>query len=397
MVGAALLAEADTAGTPVVYAPDVTAMAAAVCALRAAGHEPLAGFSFYSTDAERAFAARAALVEAVPVRSLAGGVHASARPEATLRAGFDLVAIGEGEGTLVELVRALGDGRPVEGVPGLAWLEGGQLRRSGPAPRHPLDRFPAFYAPLRRFNPIEITRGCVYACRFCQTPFAFSARFRHRSVEDVAAHVAAMAAAGLDYVRFVSPTALSYGSPDAGVRLDRVEALLRAVRAAMPRGRIYFGTFPSELRPEHVSAEAVALVRAWCDNDSLAIGGQSGSEALLARTRRGHGVDDIVRAVELSVAGGLRPDVDLLFGLPGESPEEQLATVALAERLVALGARVHSHAFLPLPGTPLGEARPAPIDPRVGAAIARLESKGAAWGQWRRQLEDARRLGRPTA
>ena len=29
---------------------------------------------------------------------------------------------------------------------------------------------------------LEITRGCVYACSFCQTPFMFKARFRHRSV-----------------------------------------------------------------------------------------------------------------------------------------------------------------------------------------------------------------------
>ena len=40
---------------------------------------------------------------------------------------------------------------------------------------------------------------------------------------------------------------LGYGSDDTSVNLGQVEALLAAVREAIgPRGKVYFGTFPSE-------------------------------------------------------------------------------------------------------------------------------------------------------
>src|SRR5262249_42571223 len=159
--------------------------------------------------------------------------------------------------------------------------------------------------------------GCVYACSFCQTPFMFKARFRHRSVGNVRAHVRAMVAGGLRYIRYVSPTSLSYGSDDTAVNLAAVEALLAGVRGEPAAGgKQYFGTFPSEVRPEHVSAEALALIARYADNRSLVIGGQSGSERLLAATHRGHDVAAIERAVALCAEAGFRADVDFLFGLP---------------------------------------------------------------------------------
>jgi radical SAM superfamily enzyme YgiQ (UPF0313 family) len=139
------------------------------------------------------------------------------------------------------------------------------------------------------------------------------------------------------------------------------------------------------VRPEHVTDDALAVIARWCDNRSLVIGGQSGSDRMLADMHRGHTVADVVRSVEVAVRNGFRPDVDLLLGMPGETPDDRLATVALAEQLVALGARMHSHAFMPLPGTPLKNAVPTPIEPDVGAALERLESRGASYGQWRAQ------------
>jgi len=61
---------------------------------------------------------------------------------------------------------------------------------------------------------------------------------------------------------------------------------------------------------------------------------------------------------------------------------------------------VHSHAFMPLPGTPLAGAEPTPIARDLADAVARLESRGAAYGQWRQQqavadeLVQVRRLRR---
>jgi len=223
----------------------------------------------------------------------------------------------------------------------------------------------------------------------------FKARFRHRSVANVRAHVDEMAKAGMRYVRFLTPTSLSYGATGTEPDLDAVEALLASVREGIgPEGKVYFGTFPSEVRPEHVSPRALAILARWVDNRSLVIGGQSGSDRVLTATRRGHGVAEVERAVRLCVEAGFRPDVDFLLGLPGESREDREASMKLAEELVAMGARIHSHAFMPLPGTPLRDDAPEAIEPETMLRMARLESQGRAYGQWRKQLVTAQDLVR---
>jgi B12-binding domain/radical SAM domain protein len=389
VVSGALDADPRTRGIEPIFA---RTRGDAVAAMRAASGPVVVAWSFYSTD----FARAADDLAWVRARSgdalhLAGGVHATAEPLATLRAGFDLLAIGEGESTAVAIFTALLDGRDPRGLRGTAHLANDVLITSGLGDRKPLDAFPPFDARRRKFNPIEITRGCVFACSFCQTPFMFKARFRHRSVADVCRHARAMRASGRQrYLRFLTPTALSYGSDDAGVNLAAVEELLGSLRATVgPDAKIYFGTFPCEVRPEHVSERALAILRRFADNDTLVIGGQSGSDRVLDATHRGHSVADTERAVRLARAAGFEPHVDFLFGLPGETAEDQALTVAFAEKLVELGARIHSHGFMPLPGTPLAGAAPTPVDAAGAERLAHLESRGQMYGQWRGQLLDA--------
>lgn len=413
IVSAALGADARTRALEVRFCPGRAALAEAIRDVLARGERPVACWSFYSSD----FSVSASDLAWVRARAegalhVAGGAHASAEPLQTLRAGFDLAALGEGEATAVELFAALADGAlpvgpggpppawaagaPVRAVQGLAHLDpAGALASRGPGERRPLDDFPAFHVAAGKWNAIEITRGCVYACTFCQTPTLFKARFRHRSAPDVHRHVRAMVAGGGRYVRFLTPTSLSYGAEGTEVRLEAIEALLAGCREALgAQGKLYFGTFPSEVRPEHVSPEALRLLKRYVDNDSLVIGGQSGSQRVLDQTRRGHSVEAVERAVRLCLEAGFRPDVDFLLGLPGEAPEDRAASLALARKLVDQGARIHSHAFLPLPGTPLRGAEPVALEPETTRAMERLESEGAMYGQWRRQQEIAQELVR---
>ncbi|NUO52557.1 MAG: TIGR04013 family B12-binding domain/radical SAM domain-containing protein, partial [Polyangiaceae bacterium] len=327
---------------------------------------------------------------------IAGGVHATAEPAQTLRAGFDLVALGEGERTIIDLVLAKAAGTDPRAVQGLGWLDDlGTYRSSGAGERVVLDEWPAHNARDWRFCPIEVTRGCVYACRFCQTPYVFKARFRHRSVANVREHVRAMKSAGLPYVRFLSPTALSYGATGTEVNLAAIEELLAATREELgPTHKIFFGTFPSEVRPEHVTDDVLRVMKRWVNNDNIVIGGQSGSQRVLESSLRGHDVADVVRAVEACVRHGFAPNVDMLFGLPGEEHEDMEATRALMQRLVALGARVHAHTFLPLPGTPLGSALPGTVAPELARDLELLEARGRSYGNWRAQIVSADRLHR---
>ncbi len=316
---------------------------------------------------------------------VAGGPHPTADPAGTLALGFDLVAIGEGEGTLTALLSRLAAGEGPAG-PGLAWRDGNDVRVGRPAPAVDLDAVPPFPSRLPRLGPIEITRGCEHACRFCQTTHLHGGRVRHRSASRVAEAAREIVRRGGRDIRFVSPSALSWGSGGGEPRPEAVDELLSRVReAAGAAARIWFGTFPSEVRPEHVSPEALRVLRRHVENDHLAIGGQSGSDAVLDACHRGHRAEDVRRAVRLAREAGFRSRVDLIFGLPGESPDDAAATRSLAAELAAAGAEIHAHAFLPLPGTPWARAEPGRIDDETRALLDRLAGQGRASGPWRIQ------------
>lgn len=384
----AVLAHPASRALPVEVARTPQELARRAAAVLAAGRTPVVGWSFYTASAAEVAAELAAVRAALKdgrVLHVAGGPHASGAPEATLRAGFDLAAVGEGEETLPRLLAAVDAGEEPRALPGLAWLEGGALRTSGRADPVDLDAFPAGAPALGRTGPVEITRGCVWGCRFCQTPFLFRARFRHRGLAAIREALRARRAARAVDVRFVTPSALSWGSPDGGCDLAAIEALLataREVAGPPARGaRVLFGTFPSELRPEHVSPRALALLRRYCDNRQVILGGQSGSDRLLGLMGRGHDAEAVERAVAVAVEAGFRPSVDFVFGLPGETEEDRAATRRQLERLARAGARVHVHAFDPLPGTPWRGEPPGAIDPATAALLARLHTGGRAYGE----------------
>ncbi|ROP27860.1 B12-binding domain/radical SAM domain protein [Couchioplanes caeruleus] len=360
----------------------------------AAGARVLVLWSFYSPDAA-SLAAELAQIRSVVddprVRHVAGGVHATAEPVQTLDAGWDVAAVGEGETTLLRLVDAAGD---PAGVTGLVYRDAqGALVRTGRPQRRPLDDFRGFSLRWDRFNALEITRGCVFSCRFCQTPFMFSARFRHRSAGNVRWHVDRMRERGLRDVRFITPTALSYGSQTDEPNLAAVEELLATCKEGIgPEGRVFFGSFPSEIRPEHVSREALRLVKRYCANNNIIVGAQSGSDRVLDAAKRGHGVDDVKRAVCLGVEEGFRINVDMIFGMPGEGATEVAESLALAGELADLGARIHAHTFMPLPGTPWRDAPPGDVDPATISEVDRLSRRGALYGHWQKQRGHAARL-----
>jgi B12-binding domain/radical SAM domain protein len=383
---AAVEAHPASRAVPVAVARSPGSVAEAVRAALARGRSAVVGWSFHTAsfaDVQAELARVRAATPGAGVLHLAGGAHASGAPEATLRGGFDLAAIGEGEETLPRLLAAIAAEDDPRRVPGLAWLDGGALRTSGRAAAVDLDAFPAGAPRSGRVGPIEITRGCAWACRFCQTPVLFRARLRHRSVESVRRAVRLQRAIREIDVRFVTPSALSYGSAGPGCDLAAVEALLAAAREEAGARRVIFGAFPSETRPEHVSARALALVRRFCDNRTLVIGGQSGSDRLLRSMGRGHGAEEVTRAAAVAIEAGFRPSVDFIFGLPGETEDDRAATRAQLERLARMGARVHAHAFDPLPGTPWGREPRGAVDPATGALLARLHRSGRAYGEWR--------------
>jgi len=318
---------------------------------------------------------------------VAGGPQPSGAPEKVLEAGCDAVVIGEGEEALPTLLAELargGDG----GIPGVFRLRdaraGGRPRRARPVE---LDRYPPISVRYRRFGPIEISRGCPHACLFCQTSRLHGTRMRHRSTAAILEAVRLMCREGKRAFRAITPDAFAYGSCD-GIHLNvaAVAQLLEHVRAALgPDGQLFFGSFPSEVRPEHVTVELLTLVHRYANNDNIVIGARSGSPRMLQRLHRGHTVDDVVAATEAARQAGFKVYVDFIFGLPDETDDDRAQTLALMRRLADAGARLHAHTFMPLAGTRYGDRLPGAMDPALRREVHRLMHAGALFGRWEQQ------------
>lgn len=332
---------------------------------------------------------------------VAGGPHASGDAAGTLAMGFDAVFIGEGELSFPAFLRRLAEARrDFSDIPGLAFLDGRgekpRVVRTGRAAPIALDaRYPSIGVRHRRLGAIEIGRGCPHACGFCQTPFLHGARMRYRPLDNVLWHIEHLVEAGFRDIRFVTPDALAYLSDD-GVHPDyaRLEQALRAMREAARGAKIKFGEFPSEMRPEYITAELAQLIDRYSDAAYVAIGAQSGSEHMLAAMHREHDVAAVERAVAHLVAHCRKLKkvyVDFIAGLPGESAQDEAMSQQLMERLTRISPKVciHSHTFMPLPGTPMQFMPPGSVGKTTRSTFEKLSRRGQEWGDWQEQEEIA--------
>jgi radical SAM superfamily enzyme YgiQ (UPF0313 family) len=198
--------------------------------------------------------------------------------------------------------------------------------------------------------------------------------------------------------RLLLPNALGYGSSTPGEpNCEMLEELLRRATLAAGAGRVFLGSFPSEMRPDYVTPEAVGILKLYVSNRQVVIGAQSGSRRLLDVLRRGHSADLIEEACRVVAGHGFLPTVDLMFGFPAEEPADREATFDLAERLRRARAIINMHFFMPLPGTPLAGAVPRFLKASERDRLEELAWKGVIRGRWRRQEEIAQEWssGRP--
>jgi len=326
-------------------------------------------------------------LKSLNVPSVGGGPHATGDPYGTiLSLNFNYAFVGEVEDSLDELLGLLFHGGDPTEVRGLAWFEGGRIRLNGRGQVKDLDKFPPF-APIHRlFNPIELTRGCIYACKYCQVSYAFTANLRHRSVENVIKWSNYMFERGIKDLRFISPDVLSYGALGKEVNFSKLLELFEGLSKVREKGaKVYLGSFPSEVRPEKVSEDIASTLRRYVDNDRIAIGAQTGSDSLLKAIGRGHTSEDVLNSVETLTKHGFKVDVDYIFGLPGETDEDIQATLNHISRVLKLGGKAHIHTFIPLPGTPYALAEPGRISPEVKKKLLKLVGEGKAYGNWLRQ------------
>ena len=138
-----------------------------------------------------------------------GGVHPTLCPHSTLKDDLcDIVVLGEGEITIIELADCLREGGDLSQVPGIGYKDGGRLRFSPkrpmiedldviPRPNYDLLEMDHYFtrAPSTEEAQLQIvtSRGCPFDCEFCYNLKFNERRFRYYSAERVVSDIVHLA------------------------------------------------------------------------------------------------------------------------------------------------------------------------------------------------------------
>ena len=166
---------------------------------------------------------------------------------------------------------------------------------------------------------------CNYKCSFC-----FYATSPVPALREMTRYVEALEQE-LEWIRPETPLRQLYvggGTPTA-LPPELLDRLLEAVFARVTAGE---EVNTVECSPESVREEHVRVLKRH-GVERVCMGVQSGEEGIRRTLNRRHGDGQLLDAVELLVGSGLLVNIDLIYGLPGQSEESFRADFALvAER-----------------------------------------------------------------
>jgi len=251
-----------------------------------------------------------------------------------LRQGCEFVLIGEAEDSLLQVVRAICDGRDASGMPGVAWLRrsntGKVLEKQPPAAA---SRFAGFPAPARDLIDMRqyrdawlaahgtfslnliASRGCPFRCNWCAKPI-FGDSFHARPAEEVAEEIR-------DLRERYGAGHLWFADDIFSLNRHWTHQFAREVRKRNCRV-----PFKIQARSDLLTADIVrALKYAGCAE--VWMGVESGSQKILDAMDKGLLVEEVVSAREELQREGIRACYFLQFGYPGENWQDIQKTIAL--------------------------------------------------------------------
>ncbi len=253
-----------------------------------------------------------------------GGHGPAPEPAYFLRkTGADVVVLGEGEATVLELLDALGTPARLAQVAGIAWRQDDQVivneRRplitdvdSIPIPAYEL--FPMDYYRLLRMPhaastdftiPMLSGRGCTFQCNFC---YRMDSGFRPRSVDSI-----------IEEIRFLQAnygiTSVMFGDELLMSSVQRTTELCEAFL----RSGIQL-KWDCNGRLNYAKPDLLALMRrAGCVFINYGI--EAMDDQILKNMRKALTTDVIIRGIEATLAAGISPGFNIIFGNIGENRE----------------------------------------------------------------------------
>jgi radical SAM superfamily enzyme YgiQ (UPF0313 family) len=315
------------------------------------------GISTTTSSFNEGYRVAAGIKEKAPhIFTLFGGAHACTIGAALLDSfpAIDSLVIGEGENTMLELAQA--GFRGIDRIPGVAYRDAnGTGVFSGtreliknldvlPFPAyHKLPQFPRRYnLPLFSYptapnSSIISSRGCPYACSYCDRS-VFSRGFRFNSPEYIVEHVAMLNRRyGIRHVSFY----------DDLFTFDRKRV---AEFCEIKERKGVAVTYNCIARLEHIDADLLALLKhsgCWQVNFGI----ESGDPEILKQHRKFFGLDEVGRKLGMVKEAGMRVKGLFMVGLPGENETAIRRTIDYALSLPL--DEINVTKFTPFPGAPV--------------------------------------------
>ncbi|UCF87138.1 MAG: B12-binding domain-containing radical SAM protein [Nitrospiraceae bacterium] len=288
-----------------------------------------------------------------------GGTHPSMMAGQTLESEHvDFVVKGEGEQTLLELVRYLQDEREdFSDIKGLGWKRNGAITLNSDRDFLDIESLPFPYDGkgkeilleyIKRGGDTlenigyESSRGCPHKCGFCYNVYFHKNVCRVKSFEKVRSELLKLKEMGVHKMTFYDDTLLA-GKKDM---IDSICDLLR------------------ELQFEWIANVRINLftperLRLFKDGGCvyLFFGIESPDDEVLKYIRKGQNRRMIDEGIRLVSQGGIKTLYSLMIGLPNETEEQLQRTLDFADEIRRLhpGAEVPIQPYVPLPGTLLYE------------------------------------------
>lgn len=288
-----------------------------------------------------------------------GGTHPSMMAEQTLESELvDFVVKGEGEQTLLELVRAVQEGKKdFSSIRGLGWKGNGKNILNEDRDFLNIEDLPFPYDGkgkeilleyIRRSSDTlenigyESSRGCPHKCGFCYNVFFHKNVCRVKSLEKIRTELLKLKELGVNKLTFYDDTFMA-GKKDLMLNiLDLLQELdFRWI------ANVRINTFDDHLIKKFKDAGCVYIF----------FGVESPDDEVLKFIRKGQNRKMIDAGIEVASRGGIPTLYSLLIGLPGETEESMNRTLDFADEIRRRhpGAEVPIQPYVPLPGTKLYE------------------------------------------
>lgn len=176
--------------------------------------------------------------------------------------------------------------------------------------------------------------GCPYACVYCDQRRISG---QHGPVSEALVEQAVESAAALPRTGARRQLAF-YGGSFTAIPARKQIRLLIPAKAAIDRGEI--DCIRLSTRPDAIDPETLDRLRTY-GVETIELGAQSMDDEVLRLSGRGHTASDVAAASEMIRAAGFRLVLQMMTGLPGDTPDRAIET---ARRLISLrpdGVRIY--------------------------------------------------------